>query len=187
MICKSCFSMMFDMINIEPIYTDPFYTQIRWSRIRPLYTKIIYYIYRIISKITPIDSYLLQKSTEMYVINNNDLIEYATKDELRWYYMYKFMEKHKSPEDISTILELLEDNSVADPVICKRWIGYWIYKLWNILATVHVEHLTKNPAYAGPPIGMKVENFDPNLKVYISSTGVPFNIIKYVEEDPLYI
>jgi hypothetical protein len=163
-ICTSCLAYIHDMMFIEPILTDPFYSEIHWPRLKPLIPKLSRILYSLLSRINKLDSYMIEKSTEMYLIRNYDLNEYATKEELKWYYMCKYIETHRAKEEISILLELLEDNSITGPVIAKRWIGYWIERLWTLFSHIHVEHTTKSPTYAGPPIGMKIQPVSPECK-----------------------
>ncbi len=178
------------MMSIVPIVTDPFYSEIKWVRLKPFIPTLSRILYSLLSRINVLDSYMIERSTEMYLIRNYDLNEYATKDELKWYYMCKYVERHRAPEEISILLELLEDNSITSPVIAKRWIGSWIDRLWTLFTHIHVEHIHKTPTYAGPPIGMKILPFAPECKctlpslppsVTISSTGA-FNVVKWVED-----
>lgn len=159
MACNKCLSFIHDTLYIDIVQSEPFYSDIHWKRLRCLYTFITPLLYKCVCKITHTDTYILEKAIE-FNLKTRKFPDDVTKEEVKWFYTYTYMNNTKSPEEVSILLEKLEDSMVSHTIICKIWIGYWVDRLIKVLPSIHLEHTTKKYQLYEPPIHIKLTKSD---------------------------
>jgi hypothetical protein len=166
--CKICDAFLHDWLQIPLVSTDYFFDKIHGKRLVKFSHEFVNELFNITKRITPLIEYMMVKTIHRHMekikreIIPEDLplecIPECIWQSITYLAYYKTFEETAFKNDLDYICIRLEEEGVIKRLeFVYEFIGYCLQHIMNTIPFLHQEHMgTKEPSYAGPPLGMKI-------------------------------
>jgi hypothetical protein len=177
--CSICESFLVDWLQVPIVNTDYFFDKIHYKRLKRFSNELSKELMRIVTRITPLVEYMMNKHIERYkkeiqaqIIPEDFALELIP--ESIWLSItnlayFKTFDDTDFKGDLDYICTRLEEEG-----ICKyndflyEFIGHCLQHVMTYIPSLHQEHTgRKMVTYGGPPIGVKVKELQTEY-IYIS-------------------